>query len=66
MSNSEPEARLEAAIIEIYHRIKAEAEFETSYYFDLLSSKDGLQTAKILFATEEPTDGLKTIAQVTG
>lgn len=63
MSNRELETELDAAMNEIYHRLKAEAKFDAVYFFNLLSTLGGIKTAKILFATEQPTEGFKNIAE---
>lgn len=63
MSKSELETELDAEMNDIYRRLKAEADFDAVYFFNLLSTLGGLKTARILFSTDQPTEGLKTIAQ---
>ena len=53
---------LNAAMMDIYHRLKTEARYDATYFRDLLSEVGGLNTAKNLFAKSEPTEGLRAIA----
>lgn len=62
MSNDKVIDDLNAAMMNIYHRLKNEAGYDATYYRNLLNDKGGLDTARTLFATSEPTEGLRSIA----
>jgi len=51
------EKQFDAAMMNIYHRAKAEAKYTASIFFNMVSEKGGLATAKQLINSKEPSVG---------
>jgi hypothetical protein len=51
------EERFDAAMLEIYRRAKAEARYNATRYFQMLTEHRGLETARILLHSDTVSDG---------
>lgn len=49
--------KFDLAMLEIYLRAKAEAGYNATIFFRMISEKGGLQTAKYLINAPKPSDG---------
>jgi hypothetical protein len=47
----------DAAMLQIYHRAKSEAGYTASIFFNMLSDRGGIATAKYLINAPNPSDG---------
>jgi hypothetical protein len=51
------ELDFDEAMIELYRRARREIHYNARYFIDMVSNDGGLQTARYLLVTKEPSDG---------
>lgn len=51
------EKQFDSAMMNIYHRAKAEANYTASFFFNMVSVNGGLATARQLINSKKPSEG---------
>ncbi len=54
---SQLEEAFHEAMVQIYHRAKIEASYNATRFIQMVSEHGGVEAAKILINTENPSDG---------